>query len=67
MAYNRTVWQDGNRYGADSFNNIEEGILELERRLDEGDLVSNAGGGNALAQKQTVNMAKGLKKLRIGK
>ena len=60
MAYNRTVWQDGNRYGAESFNNIEEGILELERRLDEGDLVSNAGGGNALAQKQTVNMAKGL-------
>ena len=39
MAYNRTVWQDGNRYGAESFNNIEEGILELERRLDEGDLV----------------------------
>ena len=29
MAYNRTVWQDGSRYGADSFNNIEEGILEL--------------------------------------
>lgn len=66
MAYNRTVWQDGNRYGAESFNNIEEGILELERRLDEGDLVASSG-GNALAQKQTINMAKGLKKLRIGK
>ena len=67
MAYNRTVWQDGNRYGADSFNNIEEGILELERRLDEGDLVANGSGGNVVAQKQTVNMAKALKKLRIGK
>ena len=67
MAYNRTVWQDGNRYGADSFNNIEEGILELERRLDEGDLVASGSGGNVVAQKQTVNMAKALKKLRIGK
>ena len=67
MAYNRTVWQDGSRYGADSFNNIEEGILELERRLDEGDLVANGSGGNVVAQKQTVNMAKALKKLRIGK
>ena len=26
MAYIKTNWQDGNTYGAESFNNIERGI-----------------------------------------
>lgn len=58
MAYNRTNWQDGQEYGADAFNNIEEGILALEEEL------ANKG-GNEFAKKQTVNLATAVKKLRL--
>lgn len=33
MAYNKTVWQDGQTYGASSFNNIENGIANNDERL----------------------------------
>ena len=33
MAYVKTTWQDGNTYGAESFNNIENGIANNDARL----------------------------------
>lgn len=33
MAYVKTTWQDGNTYGASSFNNIENGIADCDTRL----------------------------------
>ena len=33
MAYIKTTWQDGNTYGAESFNNIERGIENNDQRL----------------------------------
>lgn len=33
MAYIKTVWQDGQTYGASSFNNIENGIANNDERL----------------------------------
>ena len=33
MAYVKTTWQDGNTYGASSFNNIENGIADCDSRL----------------------------------
>jgi lysophospholipase L1-like esterase len=33
MAYVKTTWQDGNTYGAESFNNIERGIENNDQRL----------------------------------
>ena len=33
MAYVKTNWQDGNTYGAESFNNIERGIENNDQRL----------------------------------
>lgn len=59
MAYNRTVWEDGQTYGADAFNNIEEGILELEANLE------NIGGsGSQFVKSQTENLSKAINKLR---
>lgn len=57
MSYNRTNWVNGGTYGADSFNNIESGIVELESKINEG-----MGG---YIKKQTVNMGKALRKLRM--
>ena len=34
MAYVKTTWQDGNTYGASSFNNIENGIADCDKRLE---------------------------------
>lgn len=63
MSYNRTHWENGNTYGAESFNNIEEGILSLESQLEE--LKTAGGSGDEFAKMQTVNMAKAVKKLRL--
>lgn len=35
MAYVKTTWQDGNTYGASSFNNIENGIADCDKRLEK--------------------------------
>lgn len=59
MAYNRTNWVNGGTYGADAFNNIEEGILELESQI-------GGAGASGYAKKQAVNMAKAVSKIRQG-
>ena len=59
MAYNRTIWEDGQTYGADAFNNIEEGILELEASLE-----SMGGSGSQFVKSQTQNLSKAMSKLR---
>lgn len=35
MAYVKTTWQDGKTYGAESFNNIEQGIANNDARLTD--------------------------------
>lgn len=43
MAYVKTEWQDGKTYGADSFNNIERGIADVDKRLqaiESGDIAT---------------------------
>ena len=43
MAYIKTNWQDGNTYGAESFNNIERGIENNDQRLtaiESGDIAT---------------------------
>lgn len=59
MAYNKTNWVDGGTYGADAFNNIENGITELDKAINEGGVA--VAGYN---KKQSDNMSKALKKLR---
>lgn len=60
MAYNRTIWTLTGTYGPEAFNNIEQGILDLESQVEEG------GGGSAYIKKQTLNLANAMKKLRTG-
>lgn len=60
--YTPTTWrEDGvTQYGANAFNNIEGGIMALINAL-------NGGAGNsAYVKKQTENLAKAMKKLRMG-
>ena len=62
MTYNRTHWENGNTYGAEAFNNIEEGIVGLEAQLEE--IKTSGGSGDKFTKMQTINMAKAVKKLR---
>ena len=52
--YKPTKWRDGNEYGADSFNNFEAGIQNLESYMKYREL-------------QTKNLASAMKKMRTGK
>ena len=52
-SYTKTKWKDGSEYGADSFNNIEEGISNLEHYIKYKEL-------------QLINLGKAMKKLRTG-
>lgn len=55
MAYKPTLWESGKEYGPEAFNNIENGIVALEK--------STSKGMNIL---QTLNMGKAMQKLRNG-
>lgn len=54
LDYIKTKWKNGNEYGEEAFNNIEDGIKNLETYAK-------------YREKQTVNMGNAMKKLRTGK